>query len=81
MDMEGKPSKRPYKPYIPRLRGGRGQFRPRGGILVVTIVKGGSSPRVDSKEEEVESPVEENSLGESLIRAPLLRGLECLAKW
>ena len=49
-------------------------------ILVVTIVKGGSSPRVDSKEEEMESPIEENSLGESLIRAPLLRGLECLAK-
>ena len=33
MDMEGKPTKRPYKPYItsPRHRGGRGRFRPRGG--------------------------------------------------
>ena len=33
MDMEGKPTKRPYKPYItsPRRRGGRGGFRPRGG--------------------------------------------------
>ena len=33
MDMEGKPTKRPYKPYItsPRCRGGRGGFRPRGG--------------------------------------------------
>ena len=33
MDMEGKPTKRPYKPYItsPRHRGGRGGFRPRGG--------------------------------------------------
>ena len=33
MDMEGKPTKRPYKPYIPspRYRGGRSRFRPRGG--------------------------------------------------
>ena len=33
MDMEGKPTKMPYKPYItsPRCRGGRGGFRPRGG--------------------------------------------------
>ena len=33
MDMEGKPTKKPYKPYItsPRRRGGRGRFRPRGG--------------------------------------------------
>ena len=33
MDMEGKPAKKPYKPYItsPRHRGGRGGFRPRGG--------------------------------------------------
>ena len=33
MDMEGKPTKKPYKPYItsPRDRGGRGGFRPRGG--------------------------------------------------
>ena len=33
MDMEGKPTKRPYKPYItsPRCRGGRSRFRPRGG--------------------------------------------------
>ena len=33
MDMEGKPTKKPYKPYItsPRRRGGRGGFRPRGG--------------------------------------------------
>ena len=33
MDMEGKPTKRPYKPYItsPRHRGGRSRFRPRGG--------------------------------------------------
>ena len=32
MDMEGKPIKRPYKPYItsPRCRGGRSRFRPRG---------------------------------------------------
>ena len=31
--MEGKPTKKPYKPYItsPRHRGGRGGFRPRGG--------------------------------------------------
>ena len=31
--MEGKPAKKPYKPYItsPRCRGGRGGFRPRGG--------------------------------------------------
>ena len=33
MDMEGKPTKKPYKPYItsPRYRGGRGGLRPRGG--------------------------------------------------
>ena len=33
MDMEGKPTKKPHKPYItsPRCRGGRGGFRPRGG--------------------------------------------------
>ena len=33
MDIEGKPTKRPYKPYItsPRHRGGRSRFRPRGG--------------------------------------------------
>ena len=33
MDMEGKPTKRPYKPYITssRCRGGRSRFRPRGG--------------------------------------------------
>ena len=33
MDMEGKPTKKPHKPYItsPRHRGGRGGFRPRGG--------------------------------------------------
>ena len=32
MDMEGKPTKKPYKPYItsPRHRGGRNGFRPRG---------------------------------------------------
>ena len=32
MDMEGKPTKKPYKPYItsPRCRGGRNGFRPRG---------------------------------------------------
>ena len=31
--MEGKPTKKPYKPYItsPRCRGGRGGLRPRGG--------------------------------------------------
>ena len=33
MDMEGKPTKKPYKPYITshRCRGGRSGFRPRGG--------------------------------------------------
>ena len=33
MDMGGRPTKKPYKPYItsPRRRGGRGGFRPRGG--------------------------------------------------
>ena len=33
MDMEGKPTKKPYKPCTtsPRRRGGRGGFRPRGG--------------------------------------------------
>ena len=33
MDMGGKPTKNPYKPYItsPRRRGGRGGLRPRGG--------------------------------------------------
>ena len=33
MDMEGKPTKKPYKPYItsPRCRGGGSRFRPRGG--------------------------------------------------
>ena len=33
MDMEGKPTKKAYKPYItsPRCRGGRGGSRPRGG--------------------------------------------------
>ena len=33
INMEGKPAKKPYKPYItsPRHRGGRGGFRPRGG--------------------------------------------------
>ena len=33
IDMEGKPAKKPYKPYITssRCRGGRGGFRPRGG--------------------------------------------------
>ena len=33
MDMEGKPTKRPYKPYItsPRCRGGRSRFRLREG--------------------------------------------------
>ena len=33
MDMEEKPTQKPYKPYItsPRRRGGRGGFRPRGG--------------------------------------------------
>ena len=32
MDMEGKPTKKPYKSYItsPRRRGGRNGFRPRG---------------------------------------------------
>ena len=33
MDMEGKPTRKSYKPYItsPRHRGGRGGFRPHGG--------------------------------------------------
>ena len=33
MDMEGKPTRKPYKPYItsPRCRGARSGFRPRGG--------------------------------------------------
>ena len=42
MDMEGKPMKRPYKPYItsPRCREGRSGFSPRGGCSSSDCGKG-----------------------------------------
>ena len=71
MDMEGKPLKGHINLTSPapdaeeeEVDSGQQEV-----ILVVTVVKAGSSPRVDSKQEEVESPIEENSLRESLIRA------------
>ena len=47
MDMEGKPTKRPYKPYItsPRHRGGRGGFRSRGGHSSSDRGKGWPRPK------------------------------------
>ena len=47
MDMEGKPTKKPYKPYItsPRHRGGRGGFRSRGGHSSSDRGKGWPRPK------------------------------------
>ena len=53
MDMEGKPTKRPYKPYItsPRRRGGSG-FRPRGGHSSSDCAEAGPGREEDLEEEE-----------------------------
>ena len=47
MDMEGKPTKRPYKPYTtsPRHREGRSRFRPRGGCSSSDCGEGWSRSR------------------------------------
>ena len=49
MDMGGKPTKKPYKPYItsPRRRGGRGGFRPRGGCS--SSERGAGWPRLKGR--------------------------------
>ena len=73
--MEGKPTKKLYKPYItsPRHRGGRGGFRHGEVTLVVTEVKAGPDQKVDSEVEEEDSPIEEDSREGSSIKAPLQR--------
>ena len=75
MDMEGKPTKKPYKLYItsPRCRGGRGGFRPRGGHSSNDRGEGWPDQKVDSEVEEEDSPVEEDSREGSSIKAPLQR--------
>ena len=74
MDMEGKPPKKPYKPYItsPRHRGEEVDLGPGEVALVVTKVKAGPDQKVDSEVEE-DSPVEEDSREGSSIKAPLQR--------
>ena len=75
MDMEGKSTKKPYKPYItsPRCRGGRGGFRPKGGCSSSDQGEGWPKSKVDSEVEEEDSPIEEDSREGSLIKAPLQR--------
>ena len=76
MDMEGKPTKKPYKPYItsPRHRGGRGDLDPGEVVPAVSEAKDGPDQKVDSKAEEEDFPTEEDSREGSLTRAPLQRG-------
>ena len=81
MDMEGKPTKKPYKPYItsPRHRGGRVDLDPGGVVLAVSEARDGPDQKVDSKAEKEDSPAEEDSREGSLTRAPLQRGCMYLA--
>ena len=73
MDMEGKPTKKPYKPYItsPRCRGGRIGFRPRGSHSESNHRDGpGQKKKEDSKEEEEDFPTEEDPKEGSSIKVP-----------
>ena len=49
-------------------------------ILAVTMVKDGPGQKVDSEEEEEDSPVQEDSREENLTKAPQPRGPEYLVK-
>ena len=75
MDIGGKPTKKPYKPYItsPRHRGGRGGLDPGEVILAVNEAKDGPDRKEDSKAEEEDHPAKEDSREGSLTRAPLQR--------
>ena len=70
MDMGGKPTKKPYKPYItsPRRRGGRGVFRPRKGRSSGERGEGWPDQKEDSEVEEEDPPTKEDSREGSLTR-------------
>ena len=81
MDMEGKPTRKPYKPYItsPRHRGGRGGFRPRGNRP--DRDRGEGWPRSKGKFRGGRGGFSHRGkLEESLIRAPLLEDCVCQVK-
>ena len=71
MDMEGKPTKRPYIT-SPRHRGGRNGFRPRGSHPESNCREGWlrSKKKEDSKEEEEDFPTEEDPKEGSSIKVP-----------
>ena len=76
MDMEGKPAKKPYKPYItsPGTEEEEVDLGPMEVTLAVTEAKDGPDQKVDSEVEEEDSLTEEDSREGSLIKAPLRRG-------
>ena len=69
--MDGKPNKKPYKPYItnPRRQDEVVPSDKEEVILEATEVRVGQDLRADSEVEEVDSPVEEDSREESSTRA------------
>ena len=70
-DMEGKHTKKPYKPYITRCRGGRNGFRSRGCHSGSNHGEGWPrSKKEDSKEEEEDFPTEEDPKEGSSIKVP-----------
>ena len=77
MDMEGKPTKKPHKPYItsPRYRGGRNGSRSRECHPGSNHGEGWPrSKKEDSKEEEEDFPTEEDAKEGSSIKVPPQRG-------
>ena len=73
--MEGKPTRRPYKPYIkaPGVEEGEVDLDPEEVTLVMTKAKDGPDQKVDSEAEEEDSPAEEDSREGSLTKVPLQR--------
>ena len=78
--MEGKPTKKSYKPYITDTEEEEVDLGPEEVALVVTVVKDGPGQKVDSEEEEEDSPIGEDSREENLTKAPRPRGLKYLVK-
>ena len=71
MDMEGKHTKKPYKSYITRHRGGRNGFRSRGCHSGSNHGEGWPrSKKEDSKEEEEDFPIEEDPKEGSSTKVP-----------
>ena len=73
--MEGKLTKKPYKPYItsPRHRGGRSEFRPRVGRSSSDRGEGWTRSKGRFRGRRGDSPIEEDSREGNLTKAPLPR--------